>query len=443
MSMSEQTLRAILNILRNSYDEVSIKAIVSERVMVKLWNSEPSVAQTWLTTSLELRLAKNRRIQVLEFSSTDPQQILKNIENLRTLADRVEESELYTKLPEPTKITPLPNMFDKRIVEAMQDLSKPVEAMLNGVAKHKVDRVAGTLLLAKERKILLSTNGFEGDETKTWIEAYLRAFKGEFSGHWAHGSTRLDLAELERVGEKASYYANITDRKADFTPGRYSVVLSPLVVGNLVNYVSFMASALYVMLGYSMFLKYKVGEKLGSDHVSVYDRPRDPSLPHATAFDDEGVETKDKAIIERGIVSSLLHNSATASKMGSPLTGNAGWLVPRAWNLEVADGDLKEEELAESIRNGIIITNNWYTRLQNYVEGQFSTVSRDATLLVKNGEIVGHVGRIRISETFPNLLSKITGATRERYDVHWWEVRVPTRAPYYVAENVMLTRPEI
>ncbi|MEM0242804.1 MAG: metallopeptidase TldD-related protein, partial [Fervidicoccaceae archaeon] len=160
-------------------------------------------------------------------------------------------------------------------------------------------------------------------------------------------------------------------------------------------------------------------------------------------FDDEGVETVDKAIFEGGKLLTLLHNTATASRNGGKSTGNAGWVMPRAWNLDVLPGDVKEEEMAEILRNGIIIMNNWYTRLQNYVEGQFSTVSRDGALLVKDGEIVGNLGRVRLSTSLPRMLSSIEQLSRERSNILWWEVEIPTRSPFALIRGVNLTRPEV
>lgn len=434
---------SLLNVLRAKFDEVAVKTRHRNSLMVKIWNSEPSVAQSWRTTDIELRLVKGRKVIVLEYSSTDPASILRDIERMGEIAARVEETELYAPLPEPSAIRYVEGGFDNAVVKSMEDPSRAIHEMIDGAASNGVDRVAGMLQLTEERAELVTSSGFEGSEKRTWVEAYLRAFRGDFSGHWAHGSTKLKLEELRRVGEKAAHYATITSNKAKLEPGRYNVALSPLVVGNLTNYVAFMSSALYVLMGYSMFMKYPVGERIGSEMVSIFDRPRDPSLPEVASFDDEGVETADKPIIEGGIVRNLLHNAATSSKFGARPTGNAGWISPHPWNLEVAGGDLREDEIAQYLGNGVIITNNWYTRLQNYVEGQFSTVSRDAALLVKNGEVVGSADRVRISETFPSLLSNIEKATRERYDIYWWEVRHPTRAPYWIVRNVMLTKPEI
>jgi len=429
--------------LKPRYDDVAALVINDDTAMVKLWNTEPSVVQSWMRTRVGLLLAKNRRLLTLEISARKPEDVLKATERIEEIADKVEESELYAPLPEPEGVKTLTGMFDGRVVEALNNPRPYAEAMIDSALSQGVDRVAGTLTLSRVVRALATSKGFSGMEEKTYVEAYLRAFKGEFSGHWAHGSTRLDINALKDVGLKAGQYATITNKKVDFQPGKYSVILSPLVVGNLLGDVAFMASATAVLLGYSMFMKYRLGDVVASEKLSMYDVPHDTSLPRASAFDDEGSPTYDKPIIENGVLKNLLHNSGTAAKMGVKTTGNAGWIFARAWNLNIGLGDFKEDELISELRNGLIITNNWYTRLQNYVEGIFSTVSRDATLLVKDGEILGDVGRVRIASKFSTLMNNIVGISNKPYDIMWWEVRTPTRCGYILAKDINITKPYI
>lgn len=435
--------RKVVDRLRKSYDDVAVAMRVRDRVMVKLWNTEPSVTQSWLTTSVALLLTKARKVLTLEFSVGRPEEVLEAVEKISSVVERVEESELYAPLPEPQEVKLVEGSFDTKVINAMKDPSLLTKSMVDAALSEGAERVAGTLTLSSDERVLITSKGFEGSEKKTLVEAYLRAFKNEFSGHWAYGSTHVREEEIREVGRKAGMYASITGNKVDLQPGKYDVVLSPLVVGNLMNYVSFMSSALAVLVGYSMFMKFKPGDRVASEKLTLIDAPRDPTLPNVASFDDEGVPTYNKPIIERGVFRNLLHNSGTATKLGVKSTGNAGWIMPSPWNLHMEPGDLREEELISELRNGVVITNNWYTRLQNYVEGVFSTVARDAALLVKEGEIVGNVGRVRIATSFPELLNSIEGLTKQTYDITWWEVRTPIRAPYVLARNINLTKPYI
>ncbi|MEM2794929.1 MAG: metallopeptidase TldD-related protein, partial [Thermofilaceae archaeon] len=224
-------------------------------------------------------------------------------------------------------------------------------------------------------------------------------------------------------------------------PGAYDVLLSPMVVGNLMNLVGMMASALAVLMGNSMFARTEPGSKVASEKFSLIDAPRNPELLGSTSFDEEGQSTENKPIIEEGILKTLLHNSKTAAKFGTKTTGNAGIMFPRAWTLSIPAGDSTFDEMVKELKKGIIITNNWYTRLQNYVEGIFSTIARDAAFYVENGEIKHPVTRIRIADRLPKLLSNIELLGRDLYDISWWEVSPAVRAPYMMARDIGISRP--
>ena len=444
MTNALELAESALKRLESRFDDVAVLVRQRDYVMVKLWNTEPSVTQSWIEAKVSVLLTKGGRVFATDLSLSDPEAVDKAVSNVESILPKLEPSEIYAPLPKPTEFKPLKGLTDPNVVKAMEEPGKYVEVMVDAALKEGAERVAGTLVLGHATRALATSKGFRGLEEGTEVEAYLRAFKGEFSGHWAYGGRNLDINALREVGRRAGRYATITNSKADFTPGKYDVVLSPLVVGNLVDTIGWMASALAVMMGFSMFMKVKPGDKVGSEAVTIIDAPRDTELAGSTAFDDEGVPTKDKPIIKDGVLANILHNTGTARKVGTESTGNAGWLFPTPWNLHVAPGNVKsEEELISELKNGVIITNNWYTRLQNYVEGIFSTVSRDAALLVKNGEVVGHLGRVRIADRFANLLSNWELATRETYKIRWWEVETPTKAPYALVRQVNLTKPFI
>ncbi len=73
--------------------------------------------------------------------------------------------------------------------------------------------------------------------------------------------------------------------------------------------------------------------------LTIYDKPLSDMRP--IFFDDEGgVITYDKAIVENGgEFKTLLFNTALAKRRGTSSTGNAGWMHPSPWNLEVAGGE--------------------------------------------------------------------------------------------------------
>ncbi len=431
----------VLGGLKERFDSVVVKVVDRNAAMLKIWNSQPGVLQMWRDVSVHLLLGKQRRVTVLEFEVGSPEEALDAVRRIEDYITKVEESELYAEPPEPKEPAPLEGGYDRRIVDHLSDPRPLAEAMVSSALSSGAERVAGTLELEEVEVAVTTSRGFDKAYRKTGVTAHLRSLRGELSSHWAWGSTQLDVRAVEEVGSRSAGLLELAKTKVGFTPGRYDVILSPLVVGNLMNYVASMASGMAILLGMSFLLKKRVGDLVASESFTLVDAPRDVLLPGLAPFDDEGVETYNKPVISAGRLASLLHNTATARMFKTSSTGNAGWTNPRPWNLVVEPGGSTFEDMVSEVRRGYAIMNNWYTRLQNYVEGQFSTVARDLVLAIRDGSIEGYVDRVRIADRFETLLKSIRAMGKEVYDVTWWEVRIPTRAPYILAESVNLTKP--
>ncbi len=447
MSMKDKALELaseVVKRLRPEYDDVAALVYSRDQMMVKLWNTQPSVVQSWMDTYLGVYVAKDRRVMAVELSIQDPGKVEEVIKGIKAKLAALEETELYAPLPKPEPYEPVPQVIDPGIIKGIEDPGWVTKALIESAEGAGADRVAGTARLARVARAVATSTGFEGAEEGTEAEVYLRVFKGRFSGHWAYGGTKLREDDLRRVGETATAFATAASEEVGFEPGRYDIIISPLVAGNLFAQVARSASAGSMIMGFSMFMQNKPGDVVASEKLTIEDVPRDTEIA-GISFDDEGVPTKDKPIIERGVLKTILHNTATAKKMGAESTGNAGWVFPHPWALKVAAGDMADtsiDDLAKELGNGIIINNNWYTRFQSYVEGIFSTVTRDAALVVKNGEVVGTITtRIRVAGKMVELLKNIDAVGKTVHKVRWWEVRLPTKAPYILIRNVSLTKP--
>jgi len=441
LSGSELASRFVSKALEMGFSDVAVLVEDVSRVMVKFANSQPSVVQRWDTSVASLYLSKNRRLYTGSVVLDRLRDLDKLLHEISYVVDRVSESELYAPLPEPSRKAGGFSFVDTRVVESMKDPSRLAELVLEASAReHKVDFTAGKVDLWLRRKHLATSTGALLEEESTGVEVYVRSFKEDGSGQWGFSSRSLDEKKIEETALKASELAHESRGRSPVEPGVYDVILSPLVFSQLLNVVAWMSTGLSILTGTSIFTDKRPGEQVASTLLTVWDAPRDEKLPHSTGFDDEALETYNKPIIEKGVLKNILHNSKTAAKLNARPTGNAGWVAPRAWNLVIESGDYKFDELVSEVKRGVFITNNWYTRLQNYVEGVFSTIARDAIFLVESGRIVKPLERLRIADTLPNILKNVAGLTRDTYDVMWWEVRIPTRAPYALIRNVNITK---
>jgi len=423
------------------FDEAAVLVNSVDRTMVKLANSQPSVTQRWMDVSVDIYLARNKRIFILSLKPRDEDLYSKSFDEIIKYAEIVNESIFYAPLPEPKPVKPLENLVDKKLLEYINDPLKLSELVVESSHRERIDHVAGTIDLWYREKALATSKGVELYEDSTGYQMYLRAFSGaDGSGQWSSCGLRIDEKVFEETSLTASRYAVESRNRSGIEPGVYDVILSPLVFGNLLDIVSNMTSAFSIFMGLSIFMQKTPGDKVASDKLTVHDAPHDSVLPNSTSFDDEGVPTYNKPLIEKGVWRTMMHNSKSANMLGAESTGNAGWIYPRAWNIVVEPGDLGLDEMIGMVKKGILITNNWYTRLQNYVEGIFSTISRDALFYIENGEIKRPVEKIRIADKLPRLLENIAGLGKDCYNIKWWEVDIPTRLPYVLVKDINVSK---
>lgn len=433
--------RIVRRAIKAGFSECAVVLSNIERTMVRIANNQVAVSQSWVAGKAALYLSVKERIFQLSFDTINMDYIEKAINDLALGADQVERSFLYAPLPDPDPdARPLEGGFDHRILKILEEPSEVTEILINTALDEGAERVAGAIDLGVEERCLTTSRGINNCEKKTFFITHLRAFNDEGSGHWGYGSRFYDVKSIEDVAKRSVEYARLSRTKRSIEPGVYDTILSPMVFGELLGSVSRGFNALLYILGVSFLRDKKPGDNIASSALTLKDDPLKRDLLGSSGFDDEGIATRTNTLVEHGVFKTLLHNTKTASYMGVRSTGNAGWIYPRPWSLTVEPGDMSEEELIRDLRRGLIITNNWYTRFHNYVEGIFSTVSRDALLIVEDGDIVGAARKMRIADTLPNLLKRIDAIGNKLYRVKWWEIDIPVEVPFILVRGLRISR---
>ena len=101
---------------------------------------------------------------------------------------------------------------------------------------------------------------------------------------------------------------------------------------------------------------------------------------------------------------------------------------------------MSKDEILEEAGDGLYISNNWYTRFQNYRQGDFSTIPRDAMFQIQNGKLGPPVKGLRVSDNMIRILSSIRDVSKERKWIRWWEVDIPTYLGHFLVDQVGITK---
>jgi PmbA protein len=418
--------------------EVIAQGVVSRNRQIRFSNNQLDISQSWSESAIQVFLTVGKKAIGSEISRLDKVDYM--VEKIVSIARASKDNPLWGGVAkgEFKYETPKTNEAIRKLDEPGKYVWKAIDAAFSEGAKN----TGGLLFVGDDDSYLVSSEGPKGYDSTGYIELSIRAFADEqSSGHGVECSNNLADFHPEKAGRKAGKIANDAKKhpRLEVTEGKYDVIFDPLFFGAILSVLALHSSAFFALAQLSPFAD-KIGKKVASDIVTIRDHASPMSIGHRI-FDEEGVPIRETIIIDHGIFKTFLHNTSTAKLFKTETTGNAGIVVPTAFTPLMDPGDYKLDELFSQVKNGLYLTNTWYTRFQNYVTGDFSTVPRDGAFVVKDGEMEGSTGNLRVSENAIDLLQRIGGLTRERNQVRWWtEISEPVFSPYVFATGVKITR---
>ena len=136
--------------------------------------------------------------------------------------------------------------------------------------------------------------------------------------------------------------------------------------------------------------------------VSVHQRPYLPCAAASSAFDGEGVATRDRTLIDDGVLKGWVLGSYSARRLGLATTGNAGGL----FNLLLEAPREPFDHLLKRMGRGLLVTELMGSGV-NGVTGDYSRGA--AGFWVENGEIAHPVDELTIAGNLRDLYKNFIG----------------------------------
>jgi PmbA protein len=433
-----QTERIVVQAKKLGADEIVAKTTFGKYRQVRFSNNQVDITVAWNDYVTDVALAWKKRVVATQIHNF--QDVGISLRNLLKLAKVTRENPTFAGFAR-GKFRYARSKADKKLA----DLKEPSEYVLEAMGAAEKEAGArvecgGILFTKYEDVYLASSEGPVGVDSRSAIELSIRAFaEREASGHGVECSSTLKDFKPSRAGTKAGEVARLARNPKTEEEGAYDIIFDPLILGSLLGIWGHMASAYDVLVQQSVFVG-KLGKKVAPEIVTLRDNPAAYSVSDRV-FDDEGVPTRENVVIDRGVLKTFLHNSSTAKIFKTRTTGNAGIVAPNPWNIEMDAGGMSKEELFREVKEGLYLTNTWYTRFQNYAKGDFSTIPRDGIFEIERGEIKKSLKDLRVSDNVLTMLGNIAAVSKDRQHVHWWiEADPPSLAPYVLIKNVHVTR---
>ena len=221
------------------------------------------------------------------------------------------------------------------------------------------------------------------------------------------------------IGREAAREAVQLLDARDAPAGEMPVVLSPGHAGVFIHEaVGHLLEADFNRKKTSVFWN-KMGRRVGTSLVSIYDDPTIPGFRGSYAVDDEGTVPSKTPLIEKGVVVGLLQDRLSARLMGKTPTGHGrrqdytDYPIPRMANTFIAAGEDDPAEIIRSVRKGFYADQFSGGQVEDSGKFTFSVTSgflieegrltapvKQATLIGSNVEILKRVEMVGSDLTF-------------------------------------------
>jgi len=325
-------------------------------------------------------------------------------------AGLADEAQLAAEFPDFDQFDPC-----EPTAEELKDMARRAEDA--GMAVQGVTQCEGTSAgFSQTRIAMAASNGF--------AHAYRRSSHSLAASMVAGEGTKMErdydysaavwaedlraAAEIGRIaGEKAVKRLNPKKAKTAALPVVYEARAARSLLGHLSGAINGAA----VARGTS-FLKDKMGERIFAPGVTVVDDPHRIRGLRSAPFDDEGLATVKRNVVDDGTLTTWFLDLRSARQLGLASTGHASRGVssppsPSASNLYLAPGKTSLDGLIGDIEQGLFVTD----LIGMGVNGVTGDYSRGASgFWIENGELTYPVSEVTVAGNLKDMFKALTPA---------------------------------
>ena len=311
-------------------------------------------------------------------------------------------------MPGPQKYIKVSRYFENTAQATPADRARAVARVADMAEKNK-QTAAGIFTTGVTQSAIVNTNGLFASHRQTRAEFSITILESDSSG-WAKANAP-DLARIDptALAKSASEKSAASRKPAEATPGKWTVILEPAAVLDLVGFLFYDFAGTSVADQRSCFNK-RMGKRVMGENITLYDDVFHP-LQSGLPFDGEGFPRQRVLLVDKGVPSNLVYARATAKKMKAKPTGH-GFSLPNDYgeapmNLVFAGGNSSVDEMVRSTERGVLVTRLWYIREVDPYEKVLTGMTRDGTFLVQDGRVAGGIRNFRFNQSILEMLSSV------------------------------------
>ncbi len=364
-----------------------------------------------------LRLFIGQRSASISASDMNPQTLGTLVERCIAMAREAPEDPYAGLAPEDRLLRQRPADLDLADVSepepaALRERAYVVEEAARGVSG-VTNSEGGGASNGRSQMALVTSHGFAGayagTSHSTWASVLAGTGADMQRDHASHSARYLqDLEDAATIGTRAGKRAVASLNPIKVESSVMPVVFDPRVGSSLIGHL------IGGMVGpaiarRSSFLLESLGQSLFDSAVTIIDDPLRVRGLRSRPFDGEGLPVARTALIEQGVLTGWLLDSASARQLGLEPTGHAsrGGGSVGVSNVHMEPGNLSPAGLMADIKRGLYVT----SLIGMGVNGVTGDYSRGAVgFLIEDGVIGQAVSEITIAGNLKDMFRAMTPA---------------------------------
>jgi PmbA protein len=268
---------------------------------------------------------------------------------------------------------------------------------------------AGIFSSGQSQSLLSNSRGLTAAYRQTQAEFSVTMQQGS-AASWAKANSadvrQIDSTALAKI---ASDKVSRAQGPVELDPGRYTVILEPAAVLDILGFMFYDFSATAVDDKRSC-LSERLGKQLLGKNITITDDVYHPEQLGA-AFDGEGIPRQRVTLVDSGVIKNLVYSRRSAKKAHARPTGH-GFALPNEYgeapmNLVVAGGNSSLNEMISSTQRGLLVTRLWYIREVDPYEKIMTGMTRDGLFLVEKGKVGKAVRNFRFNQSILEMLRNV------------------------------------
>ncbi|MGB7728047.1 MAG: TldD/PmbA family protein [Candidatus Acidiferrum sp.] len=268
---------------------------------------------------------------------------------------------------------------------------------------------AGIFSSGQTQSVLVNSRGLSAAYRQTHSTFSVTMQQGS-AASWAKANSRdvrqVDPSALAKI---ASVKATRAQNPVECEPGKYTVVLEPAAVLDLVGFL-FYDFASTAVADKRSCLSGRVGKAIFGKNITITDDAYHP-LQLGAPFDGEGMPRQRVALVDCGVVKNLVYSRRSAKQAGKKNTGH-GFPLPNEYgeaplNLVVEGGKTSLEEMIASTDRGLLVTRLWYIREVDPYEKIMTGMTRDGLFQIEKGKISQAARNFRFNQSVLEMLRNV------------------------------------